>query len=127
MSEASRLRAELVRLFGGDKGRALTIRRITPGTYVPATGATGAATETDYTGTGRLGTYADSVIDGTLIRADDRKVTWVPGTAALAFLPRPGDLVIAGADTDDIYSVITVKTRELAAENICHTLQVRNA
>lgn len=120
MSEASRLRAELRRTFATTAyGRAITLRRTTPGAYAQD-GSAGAATTTDYAGVGRVGAYEDRLIDGTRILATDRRVTFVPTDES--FRAQPADLVIVGSDT---YSVINAQMREIGGELIAYTLQVR--
>jgi hypothetical protein len=56
-----------------DFGRNVTLRRTVAGAYDPATGATAAATVTDYSSRGLILGYKDSLINGTLIRQGDRK------------------------------------------------------
>lgn len=120
MSEASRLRAELRRTFAATAyGRAITVRRTTPGAYAQD-GSAGAATTTDYAGVGRIGNYRDALIDGTRILNTDRRVTFIPTNEA--FRAQPGDLVIVGSDT---YAVIDHMLREIGGELIAYTLQVR--
>lgn len=52
---------------------AVTLRRVTPGTYNPATGKTGAATTVDHTGTAIFASYKQNEVDGSAILATDRK------------------------------------------------------
>jgi hypothetical protein len=107
--------------FLTDMGRAVTLRRLTPGTYDPATGSGGSATTTDYTGKARIGDYSDAVKNGTLIKENDRKATFQPDNTAI--VPAIGDSLIVGSDT---YAVVNaMKTRELGGTAICYTLQLR--
>lgn len=112
------LRSELLRY-----GRAVTVTRTTPGAYVPATGATGAATTAAKTGLGRVGVYSDAAKANTLILQNDRHVTWQPDAAYTTFIPQEGDVVTAGSDA---YTVISFNTIELEGDWICYILQVRS-
>jgi hypothetical protein len=109
-----------VKTFLGDLGRSMTLRHVTPGTYDPTTGATTDDVTTDYTGTGRLGNYRDSAVDGTLFLQGDRQATFVPDDASAT--PVVGDTLIVGSDT---YSVINGKERSVNGTAVSWTLQVR--
>lgn len=103
-----------------DYGRDITLRKIMPGTYDPTTGTTGTATNADYATRGLILGYRDSVIDGTLIKAQDRKcVTKVKGLSAT---PDVDDQVLVGPD---LYTVVSFKTIELGGTVILYTLQLR--
>lgn len=104
-----------------DDGRAMTVRSQTLGTYDPDTGTLTASTDSDYTGVGRLGNYHDAVINGTMIKAGDRRCTIVFDNQA--FVPKVGDRLLVGTDT---YAVVNVKERELGGTVIGFTLQVRS-
>lgn len=119
MTEASVLRDDLTNEFN-EIGVAMTVTRGTPGAYDPTSGAVGAPTSIDYPGVGRLGSYSDMAIDGTLIKANDRKATFV--SSDTTFIPAINDKLTVGAD---VYAVISLKPRELGGEYICFTLQVR--
>lgn len=74
-------------------GMAVTLTRITPGTYDPSTGSV-TNTEATYSASGVVVSYTQGVIDGTIIQAGDQRVYMdaVSGTA-----PQTGDkLAIAG-------------------------------
>jgi hypothetical protein len=119
MTEAFVLRDDLTNEFN-EIGVAMTVTRGTPGAYDPTTGAVGAPTSVDYSGVGRLGSYSDMEIDGTLIKANDRKATFV--SLDTTFVPQISDRLTVGTD---VYSVVSLKPRELGGEYICFTLQVR--
>lgn len=126
MSEASVLKSDLTGLFA-EYGRALTVRRMASnedGVYDPTTGVvtpvSGAPAYTDYPGIGRIGDYADRLVDGAMITTKDRLATFIPDDAG--FVPEANDRLIAGAD---VYTVIRFKTRELGGTAIVYSLQVR--
>lgn len=60
------------------KGQAVTLTHVEPGTYDPATGATGAATTTTQTGTGAVLEWNARQFDGTLIKAGDKQLLLSP-------------------------------------------------
>lgn len=124
--QATILRSDLIATFG-EFGRALTVSRMGvngDGVYDPSTGivtpVSGAAPEIAYTGIGRVGTYADRLIDGTMITNKDRKVTFIPDDTS--FVPEVNDRLTAGPD---VYTVVSHKTYELGGMPIAYTLQVR--
>lgn len=119
MSNASDLRAELRSLFA-DYGETLTVQRVTPGAYDPATGATATSTTTSQTGVGRLGSYSDYATDGTIIKQNDRRVTFVSDDPA--FEPQINDRLVSGAD---VYTIMSLKPRELNGDWDSWTMQVR--
>lgn len=107
--------------FLAEFGRAVTIRRLTPGTYDPATGDGGTTTTKNYSGTGRLGNYSDALMDGTLIKQGDRRMTFQPDDKT--FVPAIGDSAIVGAST---FAVVNAsKTREIGGTVFLYTLQLR--
>src|SRR5581483_1663436 len=107
MSVGAHLRADVSALMT-DYGRAMSLRRVAPGSYDPATGAVGSPTTTDYTGKGRLGDYSDRVIDGAMIKQGDRRCTLVLDNSAI--VPSVNDRLVVGSD---VYVVVNVKTREI--------------
>lgn len=86
-------------------GRSATLRRITEGTYNPATGATAAATTTDQTVTvavlpaskGTVEAFDERFMSGTLVGKSLRSV--LMGASGLTFDPAAGDKLILGSDT----------------------------
>lgn len=124
MSSAAILRANLLTHFGpgGRHPCALTYRLHFAGPYDKRTGGVrGPDFDTDYDGWGRVGNYADKLIDGQMIQRGDRLVTFIPDDLTV-------DVTIGGTliRGDDNFRVIDVKKRELEAELICYSLQVRN-
>lgn len=103
-----------------DFGEPMTISRVTPGAYNPATGLTGTPTTVNYPGQGRLGNYADVAVDGTIIQQFDRRVTFV--AVPQDFVPQIGDRLIVGATT---YAIINLKPREIGGNWVCFTMQAR--
>lgn len=121
MSLATDLQGDIAELLDNpDYGRDITLRKATKGSYDPATGQLASLTTTDYATRGLLLRYRDAVIDGTIIKQQDRKcVVKVKGLAAT---PEVEDRVIVGPDT---YTVINFKTIELGGTVVLYTLQVR--
>lgn len=120
MSLAEDLRAD-VAAFIGDLGRAVTLRRLTPGTYDPATGSGGTSTTKDYTGNARVGDYSDTVRDGTMIKDSDRRATFLPDDTTL--IPAIGDSFIVGSV---VFTIVNArKLREVNGTTFAWTLQIR--
>lgn len=126
MSVASSLRADVLRTMGPGIGRDMTVLRPVTGIYDPETGAvvypsgTVEGDQESYPGRGRLGNYRDALVDGLLIKQNDRRVTIV--MTDTSFLPQVNDRLQAG---DDVYVIQNVQPREFDGEWICFTLQVR--
>lgn len=119
MAVSDDLRAS-VRGLMKDMGEPMTISRVTPGAYDPTAGAVGTSTTTCYSGVGRLGTYSDGVVGGTLIKQNDRKATFSPHDPR--FVPEVNDRLTVGAD---VYSVMSLKPREIGGAWVSFTMQVR--
>lgn len=119
MTIATDLQADMAALMA-DTGRAMTLKREVAGTYDPTTGETSSNVETLFTGNGRLGSYSDIVTNGTLIKQNDRRATFVPDD--LTNVPQVGDILAVGSDS---YSIINVKEREIAGQFHGFTMQVR--
>lgn len=119
MTIAGGLRFELKQLFA-DFGETLTVQRIAPGAYNPTTGGTASPTTTNWTGVGRLGSYSDAATDGTLIKQNDRRVTFVSDDPA--FEPQINDRLLDGSD---VYVIMSLKPREVGGQWIGWTMQVR--
>lgn len=129
MSAAADLRNSALDLFGvgEDYGRKITLRKLTPASYDPATGI-GSTTTADYAGRGRVGTYQDRMIDGRIVLVGDRRVTWIPDNVAV--MPEVGDRMVtfsdaAGLVEQDVYHVINHQQRELDNVQIVYSIQVR--
>lgn len=107
--------ARLIQKFG----TAVTMGRSVPGAYDPATGAPGTPTVTSQTVQAVVLDFPQSYIDGTLIRAGDRRclVSAVGTTAPLA-----GDTF-----TWKGQALVVVQAKELgpAGTAVLYTLQVR--
>lgn len=119
MSLATQFQSD-VNTFLTDIGRAMTLRRITAGTYDVTTGITSGDTSTDYAGYGRIGDYSDRARDGTIIKEGDRRVTFMPTNTAIA--PQVGDRLVVGSDT---YAIVNFQTREIGGTVAEYTLQIR--
>jgi len=118
MSAGDDLRTSLLEMLG-EFGRAMSIERVTPGAYDQSTGATAAETTTTYAGMGRAGNYRDALVDGVMIKQQDRRVTFVPDDPT--FIPAANDRLVS----DSTYVVIRSDPREIGGEWISFTLQVR--
>ena len=104
-------------------GRTATLRKVTEGTYDPTTGTTTGGGTTDATVTiGPLLSYKNFEIDGTRIKAEDRKV--IMATSGVATAPDSGDRIIIGSTT---YTVITMKAYDVNGTTFAYVLQVRTA
>jgi hypothetical protein len=92
----ARIQATANRLLKG-KGQPVTLTHVVPGTYNPATGSVANATTTQ-TGTGAMVEWDSRQIDGTLIRATDKRLLLSPLNTAGAALTAPvlGDTVSIG-------------------------------
>jgi len=101
-------------------GRAVTLRKIVPGAYNEADGSTAAATTTDHATTGLLLAYSDRVVDGELIKQNDRRC--ILKVQGLSVAPEINDRVVVGSD---VYTVISFKTVEIGGVVVLYTLQVR--
>jgi hypothetical protein len=119
MSLATETQGQLDHLLD-DLGQAMTLQRITAGAYDPTTGTTSSDTTTNYAGKGRLGDYDDRVIDGTLIKAGNRRCTFLPDDKSI--VPQVGDKIVVGATTYQVMQPI--KSRDINGIYIAHTFQV---
>lgn len=123
MTTGSDIRAEVLALFADGYGGALTLSRAQPGTYNPATGETAAAgAPLTIPGKGKVGDYRDGVIDGELIKVNDRRCTFIPDD--FVSIPEIGDTFVDPIDSRS-YSVVNVRRRQLGLDYIAFTLQVR--
>lgn len=102
-----------------DKGRQMTLRKRTPGTYNPST-ASAALTTADTAVTGGVFDYAALLIDGTSIQRGDKKV--VLAAQGLAVEPDTGDLLLIGGVE---FNVISVQPVAPAGVVVIYILQVR--
>lgn len=100
-------------------GSAVTMSRTVPGTYDPETGATGAGTATTQAVKAAVFDFPQSYIDGSLIRAGDRRaVVAAVGVTA----PLVGDLFPWKGQ-----NLVVVSVKELGPNGLAvlYTLQVR--
>jgi hypothetical protein len=67
----------------GEFGQQVTISRSTPGAYDTATGTNGAPSLQSWTVAALEEAYDARLVDGTLIRADDRRLLAQPGPFAV--------------------------------------------
>lgn len=102
----------------------LTLSRTTEGTYNPATGGVGEGTTTIYSVKGMLEDFdsmtlqkAQSFLDGSIIKAGDRKATIL--AHGLAITPEPGDTITADGKT---HMVVAVSSDPAGAT---YSLQIR--
>lgn len=122
MSEAHLIRSEVLTTMV-HYGQRFTTERITPGAYDNENGTTAEATSIEYGGWGRLGRYADRMIDGTRIRQGDRRATFVPDDCD--FVPQEGDVFEAECDGSP-FSAVSIQTREVNGVPIAYTMQLRS-
>lgn len=99
-------------------GAAVTLNRITPGAYDPATGTT-VNVSTPYAGTGAKFDYEQKEIDGTNIRTGDQRVYMAPD---LAVTPQTGDTLTIGAQ---VWQVIASRPLDPAGVVVLHDCQIR--
>lgn len=107
----------------GGKGLALTLTKITPGSYNPATG-TSTNTSTNYSGSGLRQDYDLSDIDGSMIRQGDVKFLISPTLINGNDTPEPaaGDSVTFDGST---YSVVSVSPWNYAGVSVGFSVQAR--
>ncbi len=86
-------------------GQAVTLIKVVPGTYNPAAGTVSNTTTTQY-GTGAIIEWAANQIDGSLIRATDKRLLLSPLNSAGAVLTAPvlGDTVTDAAGV--VYTLV---------------------
>ena len=101
-------------------GRGMTLGVVDEGEYSDDDATVSGGGVTPYDFTGLMMTYDDRDIDGTRIRADDRRC--IIAASGLAVTPDIGDRVTAGPNT---YVIVYVRTYELSGVNLCYVAQVR--
>jgi hypothetical protein len=103
-----------------DKGRAVSLQRVTEGAYDVTDGTVGAATTVNYSAFGLPDGYSAFEIDGTSIRNSDIKL-WLS-------TPTTGEVPLVG-DTATIDSVVhrIVNVNKIVAQgsNLIYELQCR--
>jgi hypothetical protein len=103
----------------GDKGRAMTLHKQTPGTYNPATGSA-PITEADHACIGAEFDFPALLIDGTSIQYGDKKV--LIAAQGLDVEPDVGDFITSGSTRR---KVIASKAVAPAGTVVIWQLQVR--
>lgn len=106
--------AELLAEFGAP----VTLTRITPGVYDPATGTVVNSGAT-YTATGVKLNYEQRAIDGTNILLGDQRVYLDPLIAAA---PQAGDTLTIGTE---VFTVVASRPLSPAGVVVLHDVQVR--
>lgn len=105
-----------VAILLAEHGKTMTVTRIASSTYNPATGVMSAGTTQTYTIRGVFINYNEEQINGTTIRADDRKL--LIQAKGLTATPQIGDRV-------EGVEILTVRRLESAATTIAFTCQTR--
>lgn len=91
----------------GPQVKAATLIKVTNGTRTPGAVSGGLSpTEASYAARGFVDTYNATLVDGTTIRQDDRKVSLLGASIAGSQVPAAGDKVTIEGAT---YRVITVE------------------
>jgi len=113
---AARASATLAR-----KGRDVILRQIAEGTYDTDTGAVTAPAPTDSTLNGALFDFAAGVttVRGTLVQAGDKELYL---EAKAGIVPNPRHLVVVGADTYKVLSMVEINP---AGTPVLYTLHLR--
>lgn len=97
-------------------GQDVTFRRVTEGTYDPATGQTGSATTDDETARVAFVNYRDELRDGQNIQMGDRKAL-MSATAsdgsALSKTPKLQDQLVGQGDTVKVVAVKTIRAGDV--------------
>lgn len=101
-------------------GMAMTLARITPGVYDPATGSV-ASTSATHTGFGVKLNYAQNMVDGSRILQGDQRVYLDPLIGAT---PQPADTLTIGTD---VWNVVESRPLSPAGVVVLHDVQVRKA
>lgn len=106
-------------------GQTVTLTESVPGSYDPATGATGSASVTTQTGKAVMIDYSSRSIDGTLIMAGDKMLKLSPLDTSGAQLtpPKPESTVTMADGT--VWTVKRVEAKNPAGVAVLYTLQVR--
>lgn len=100
-------------------GQVVTVKRVTPGGYDPATGATTADVTNGYSCAGAVMNYASRDIDGTLVQRGDVRVLIAPDVADA---PKTGDTLAAAGRT---LTVIRVDTLAPTGTAVLYDVQAR--
>jgi len=116
---------KLAPISAGGSGQAVTISTTTPGTRDLATGRSLPASTTTQAGSGIDTAYAAFLVDGTLVKAGDRKFMLSPLTTSggALVLPTAGDRLTDAAGK--VWSVISVEVFAPASLLVYAILQLR--
>lgn len=101
-------------------GRTATLRRVTTGTYDPATGTT-TDTTTDYSLTGRRVEFNATQVDGTAVQASDFRFEFSASDTA-GIVPRTADKLILAGTT---YPIVRVTPTDGKDGAVLYSLQCR--
>jgi hypothetical protein len=113
-SEMAATALELLTEFG----MSVTLNRVTPGAYNPATG-TSAPSSAAHAGIGAKFDYDQDEIDGTKIRTGDQRVYIAPSRAVT---PRTADTLTIGSE---LWQVVASRPLAPAGVVVLHDVQVR--
>lgn len=102
-----------------DRGRAMILRKLTPGTYSPTSGAV-TQTATDYPASGAQFPYPALLIDGTRIQRGDMKV--LLSAEGLAMEPDTGDQLLIGGQ---VWAIVSAQAIGPDGTVVVWKLQVR--
>jgi hypothetical protein len=115
---AQRMQASATRLISKYGDAPVTFTRITPGAFVPSTGAVGSGSTLTYVAQGVSSAFTSQEINGSTVLFNDLKYVIDVTTQ----VPAVNDTVVLSGVTYRIMSVITDSAQNT---NICHTLQLR--
>ena len=102
-----------------DKGKALTLRKVTEGTYDPSTGGISGQTTADTSVKGLLLNYNDRQFDGTIIQRGDRKIVL---RSSDGVIPEIQDIVLDGSVQ---YRLINSRQIEESGNDVVYICQGR--
>lgn len=120
MSTVSDLQSTVLSLLTTWGRTNITFRRLTPGTYDPATGQSSASTTTDYTVVGALLNYKDYEVNGTSVLAADRRC--VLAAKNMTIVPAVTDTAIVDGVS---YNVVNIQIQEVGGTALAYSLQIR--
>lgn len=106
----------------GAFGKPMALRRQVGGGYDPSTGGQSDPTFANYRVNGRVEDYADALVDGALVQAGDRKVTFAAADLPRGLRPEVTDKWLVG---NIAYSIVRVKGTDATEEVALWEVQVR--
>ena len=101
-----------------DKGRDITYRTVTSGTFNPATGANTGASSSDATIKAVFTNVLEDTVDGDIVRRSDKVVI----VSASDVTPTKQDKIVDGSDVYQIINIDEIKPGDTA---LIYKLQVR--